>query len=56
MIGILMMSAKLVTPCLFKIKVLWKKGYEVVIYGHDVTNKFLSRDSNCRCDYVSKVC
>ena len=42
----LMMSAKMATPGLLKIKVFWNKGYDVIIYVHDVTNKFLSRDSN----------
>ena len=37
-----MISAKMATPGLLKIKVFWKKGYEV----DDVTNKILSRDSN----------
>ena len=37
-----MISAKMATPGLLKIKVFWKKGYAV----DDVTNKILSRDSN----------
>ena len=37
-----MISAKMATPGLLKIKVFWKRGYEV----DDVTNKILSRDSN----------
>ena len=41
-----MMSAKMATPGLLKIMVFWKKGYDVIISVHDVTNKFLSRDSN----------
>ena len=39
MVTILMMSAKMTTPDFRKIKVFWKKGY-------DVTNKILSRDTN----------
>ena len=46
MVTILMMSAKMATPGLLKIKVFWNKGYDVIIYVHDVTNKILSRDSN----------
>ena len=34
------------TPGLLKIKVFWNKGYDVIIYVHDVTSKILSRDSN----------
>ena len=45
-VTILMMSAKMATPCLLKITVFWKKGYDVIIYAYDVTNKILSRDSN----------
>ena len=46
MVAILMMSAKLATLGLLKIKVFWNKGYGVIIFVHDVTNKILSRDSN----------
>ena len=46
MVAILMMSAKLTTLDLLKIKVFRNKGYDVVIPIHDVTNKILSRDSN----------
>ena len=45
MVAILMMSAKMATPGLLKIRIFWKKGYDVIIYVHDVTNKFLSYDS-----------
>ena len=41
-----MMSAKMATPDLLKIKIFWNKGYDVIIYVHDITNKILSRDSN----------
>ena len=40
------MSAKMATPGLLKITVFWNKVYDVIIYVHDVTSKFLSRDSN----------
>ena len=42
----LMMSAKMATPGLLKITVFWNKSYDVITLVHDVTNKFLSRDSN----------
>ena len=45
MVTILMMSAKMATPGLFKIRVFWRKGYDVIVYVHEVTNKFLSPDS-----------
>ena len=41
-----MMSAKMATPSLLKIMVFWKKGYDVIITNHDVTDKILSCDSN----------
>ena len=41
-----MMSAKMATPGLLKIRVFWKKGYYVIFFVEDVTNKVLSRDSN----------
>ena len=40
-----MVSAKIATPER-KIKVLWKKVYDVITYVYDVTNEFFSRDSN----------
>ena len=53
MVTILMMSAKMATPGLRKIKVFWKKGYDVIIFVNDVTNKILSRDSNHIVDVVT---
>ena len=47
-----MMSAKMATPDLLKIRVFWKKGYDVIIPVHDSTNIFLSRDSNDIIDVV----
>ena len=41
-----MMSAKMVTSSLHKIRVFWNKGYDVIISVDDVINKILSRDSN----------
>ena len=49
---ILMMSANLATLCLLNIKVFWNKGYNVIVSVHDVTNKFLSLDSNYVVDVV----
>ena len=46
MVTILMMSAKMGIPDLFKEKVFLKKVYDVIIFVHDVTNKILSPDSN----------
>ena len=51
-VTILMMSVKMATPGLHKIKVFWKKGYDVIIFVNDVTNKTLSRDSNYIVDVV----
>ena len=34
------------TSGLRKIKILWRKGYDVIIFAHDVTNKILSPDVN----------
>ena len=52
MVTILMMSAKITTPGLLKIRVFWNNGYDVIIFVHDVTNKILSRDSNYIVDVV----
>ena len=46
MVTILMMSAKLATPGLLKIKIFRNKGYDLIILDYDVTNKILSHDSN----------
>ena len=47
-----MISAKMTTPDLLKIKVFWGKGYDVIIYVPDATNKILSRVSNYIVDVV----
>ena len=47
-----MVPAKAATPSLLKVKVFWNKGYDVIIYVHNVTNKNLSRDSNYIVDVV----
>ena len=51
-VAILMMSAKVATPGLLKIRVFWNKGYNVIIYVHEITNKILSHDSNYIVDAV----
>ena len=52
MVTILMMSAKMATPGLLKIRVFRNKDYDVIISVHDVTNKVLSCDSNYIIDVV----
>ena len=52
MVTILLMSAKMATLGLLKIRVFWNKGYDVIISVHDITNKFLLRDSNYIIDVV----
>ena len=42
----MMMSAKMTTLDLVKMKVIWSKGYDVLIHVHDVTNKILSLELN----------
>ena len=47
MVAILMMSAKLATLGLLKIKIFWNKGYDVISFNvHDATSKILTLDSN----------
>ena len=45
-----MMSAKMATPVLPKIKIFSNKGYV-----HDMTSKILSRDSSYVVSHVTKV-
>ena len=52
MIKILVISAKLTTPDLLKIKVFWNKRYDVIFSVHDVTSKILSSDSDNIVDVV----
>ena len=49
-----MMSAKLATLGLLKIKVFWNKGYDVITFVCDVTNKILSRDLNYIVDVLMR--
>ena len=46
MVTILMMSAKLGTPDLLKIKIFRNKGYDVIIPDYSATNKNVLPDSN----------
>ena len=52
MVTILMISAKITTPDLLKIRVFINNGYDVIIFVHDITSKTLSRDSNYIIDVV----
>ena len=46
------MPAKLVTLDILKIKVLWSKVYNVIIFAHDSNDKIFTRDSNYIVDVV----
>ena len=52
MVTILMMSAKMATLGLFKIKLFRNKGYATIISVYDVINKNLPRDTNFIADVV----
>ena len=45
--------ARLATLGVLKRKLFWNKGYGVIIYVHDVSNKILSYDSNYIVDMVT---
>ena len=47
-----MLSAKMATEGLFQVTVFWNKGYDFIIPVDGVTNKFISRDSNCIVDLL----
>ena len=51
-VEILIISAKLATLGLLKIKVFWNIDYDLIISVHDVTNKILSHNSNYNEDVV----
>ena len=42
MVAILTMSANLATLGFLKMKLFWNKGYDVIIYVYNVTNKIFS--------------
>ena len=52
MIAILMITAKLANLGLLKVKLFRNKGYDVIIFVHDVTIKISSRDLNYIADVV----
>ena len=52
MVAILVISAKLATPGFLKTKVFWNKGYDVIIFVYDLTNKILLPNSNYIVDLV----
>ena len=52
MVTVFVMSAKVATLSLYKIKVFWNKGYDVIISVCNVTSKILSRNSNYIVDVV----
>ena len=47
-----MMSVKMTTPGLLRIKIFWSKGYYVIYSVYDVTNKILLQYSNYIVDVV----
>ena len=47
-----MISTKLHAVGLPKIKVFWNKGYDIIIYVNDVTDKVLPLDANYTADVV----
>ena len=53
MVAILMISAKLYTPDLLKIKIFWNEVYDVKIPDSGVNNNILLRDSNYIVDEVT---
>ena len=48
----MVMSVKMATLGLLKIKLFWNKGYDVIVSVCDVTNNILSHDSNYFVDVV----
>ena len=46
MVAILMTSVKMATLGLLKLNVFWNKDYDIIIFVHDVSNKFY---------YVTKI-
>ena len=47
-----MMSAKMATLGLLEIKIFWNKGYDVLSFVNEVTNKILSGESNYIVDVI----
>ena len=46
------MSAKMATLGLLEIKIFWNKGYDVLTFVNEVTNKILSGESNYIVDVI----
>ena len=47
-----MMSGKMATLDLLEIKIFWNKGYDVLTFVNEVTNKILSGESNYIVDVI----
>ena len=47
-----MMSGKMATLDLLEIKIFWNKGYDVLTFINEVTNKILSGESNYIVDVI----
>ena len=52
MVTVLLVSAKITTLGLLKIKVFWNKGYDIIIFVQDIMSKTLSLDSSEVVDVV----
>ena len=52
MVTVLLVSAKITTLGLLKIKVFWNKGYDVIIFVQDIMSKTFSLDSSEVVDVV----
>ena len=52
MVTILMMSGKIATLGLLKVKIFWNKAYDVIISLHHVISRDLLRESNYIADVV----
>ena len=55
MVKILMMSRKMITQGLLKLKISWKKSNDVISSAHDVINTISSIDSNYNVNVASLV-
>ena len=47
-----MMSAKMASARLLKLKIFWNKGYDVIVSVDGVTSRILSSDSNYMVDVI----
>ena len=43
------------TPGLLKIKIAWNRGCDLIIFVHDITNKYLLRESSYIVDVVMRL-